>query len=160
MTNFLDRSLVSGYSATSSDTKNSASSHPESSVKEENINHAQAEQSVQPEQKEHHEQVEKHKFVGRSREREDILKSMSPRANIEPTADVIRWTEILGIDSSTFTAEDVHRAWRRQISSPEVHPDLGGELEAAILLNIAKDSLTKWLDSFAPKLGKQFLQHK
>jgi hypothetical protein len=107
---------------------------------------------------EHHEQVQKHKFVGRSREREDILKTMAPR-NIAPPAEVLRWSEVLGLDASTLTAEDIHRAWRKAISSPDAHPDLGGEVETAILLNTAKDSLTKWLDSFAPKLGKQFL-HK
>jgi hypothetical protein len=107
-----------------------------------------------------HEQVEKHKFVGRSREREDILKTMSPRRSIEPPAEVLRWSEVLGLDASNLTAEDIHRAWRKAISSPDVHPDLGGEVETAILLNTAKDSLTKWLDSFAPKLGKQFLNIK
>jgi hypothetical protein len=106
----------------------------------------------------HHEQVQKHKFVGRSRERTEILKTMAPR-NIEPPAEVLRWSEVLGLDASTLTAEDIHRAWRKAISSPDAHPDLGGQVETAILLNIAKDSLTKWLDSFAPKLGKQFL-HK
>ena len=107
-----------------------------------------------------HESVMKHKFVGRSREREEILKTHSSRPPVEPPAEVLKWTEVLGLDSNTFTAADVHRAWRKQISSPDVHPDLGGELETAILLNTAKDSLTKWLDSFAPKLGKQFLHLK
>jgi hypothetical protein len=107
-----------------------------------------------------HKQVEKHKFVGRSREREDILKTMSPRRSIEPPAEVLRWSEVLGLDASNLTAEDIQRAWRKAISSPEVHPDLGGEVETAILLNTAKDFLTKWLDSFAPKLGKQFLNIK
>jgi hypothetical protein len=102
--------------------------------------------------------VEKHKFVGRSREREDILKSRSSR--IEPPADVRRWSQALGLYAHDFTAEDVHKAWRAQISSPSVHPDLGGELEQAILLNTAKDSLVKWLESFAPKLGKQFSSQK
>lgn len=104
----------------------------------------------------HHEHVEKHKFVGRSREREVILKSMSRRPPVEPPAEVLRYSEILGLDATTFTAEDIHRAWRKAISSPDVHPDLGGKVETAILINTAKDSLTKWLDSFAPKLGKQF----
>jgi hypothetical protein len=107
----------------------------------------------------HRDHVEKHKFVGRSREREDILKTMSPRAIVEPPAEVLRWSEVLGLDASTLTAEDIHRAWRKAISSPDVHPDLGGEVETAILLNTAKDSLTKWLDTFTPKLGKKFL-HK
>jgi hypothetical protein len=106
-----------------------------------------------------HEHVEKHKFVGRSREREDILKTMAPRLHSEPPGEVLRWSEVLGLDASALTAEDIHRAWRKAISSPEVHPDLGGAVETAILLNTAKDSLTKWLDTFTPKLGKQFL-HK
>ena len=105
-----------------------------------------------------HDSVEKNKFVGRSREREEILKPRVSR--IEPPADVRRWSETLGLYDLDFTAEDVHKAWRAQISSPAVHPDLGGELEQAILLNTAKDSLVKWLDSLAPKLGKQFLNMK
>jgi len=125
------------------------------------------------------EQVVKHKFVGRSRERERILKNAAPRPDnqlppssdnhstttkgpstkgpgIEAPADVRRWTAILGLDHADFTQEQVYKAWRKQMASPAVHPDLGGEVETAILLNTAKDSLIKWLDSFAPKLGKQF----
>ena len=103
------------------------------------------------------EATDQHKFVGRNREREEILKRTAP--NIELPADVRRWSEVLGLYAD-FTAEDVRRAWRAQISSPSVHPDIGGEVEQAILLNTAKDSLVKWLESFQPKLGKQFLRHK
>ncbi len=103
----------------------------------------------------HPEQVEKHKFVGRSSERRAILDAPY-RSNIEPPIEVRRSLDLLGLDRTNFTADDVHRAWRKHMSSPQVHPDLGGEAENAILLNAAKDSLVKWLDSFAPKLGKHF----
>lgn len=122
------------------------------SIESESI-HVQAD--VIDEHKEH-EHIEKHKFVGRSREREQILKATAPRKGIEPPADVRRWTEVLGLDCDNFTSEEVYKSWRKQMASPSVHPDLGGEVEVAIELNTAKDSLIKWLDSFAPKLGKQF----
>ena len=99
---------------------------------------------------------ERHKFVGRSRQREDILNQTGNRLKIKPPPELRKWTGVLGLQGADFTPEDVHRAWRKQISSPQVHPDLGGEVESAILLNTAKDSLIKWLESFAPKLGKQF----
>jgi hypothetical protein len=55
-----------------------------------------------------------------------------------------------------MTERIVKEAWKRQIASPGVHPDLGGETESAIYLNTAKDTLVRWLDQQAPKLGKKF----
>jgi hypothetical protein len=101
--------------------------------------------------------VEKHKFVGGSRDHQPAPRRQT--CYIKPPADILRWTEVLGLNHSNFTADDVQKAWRTQISSPAVHPDLGGEVEAAILINTAKDTLLKWLDSLAPKLGKQFPLH-
>ncbi|HEY9757554.1 MAG TPA: hypothetical protein V6C97_20465 [Oculatellaceae cyanobacterium] len=101
--------------------------------------------------------VEKHKFVGRAREHQPSLRRQA--CYIEPPADIRRWVEVLGLDCSNLTADEVQKAWRAQISTPAVHPDLGGEVETAILLNTAKDSLLKWLDTLAPKLGKQFPLH-
>jgi len=65
--------------------------------------------------------------------------------------------DILGIShSQELTQQIVHSSWRRHICSPEVHPDLGGNTERAILLNTAKDLVLKWLHSNEPKLGKLF----
>jgi hypothetical protein len=63
---------------------------------------------------------------------------------------------ILGVRPEEMTERIVKEAWKRQIASPGVHPDLGGETESAIYLNTAKDTLVRWLDQQAPKLGKKF----
>jgi hypothetical protein len=56
--------------------------------------------------------------------------------------------------AESLTRDAVHRAWRKQICMPEHHPDLGGNAEKAILLNTAKDQLSRWLDTNEPKLAK------
>lgn len=63
---------------------------------------------------------------------------------------------ILGVRPEEMTAETVQNAWKGQIASPGVHPDLGGDTESAIFLNTAKDTLLRWLEQQAPKLGKKF----
>jgi hypothetical protein len=40
----------------------------------------------------------------------------------------------------------------------DVHPDLGGEQEIAIMVNTARDILVKWLEGQQPNLAKRF-QH-
>lgn len=68
---------------------------------------------------------------------------------------------ILGLKPEEATTRSVIEAWKKQIASPGVHPDLGGDTEAAVYLNTAKDQLVRWLDQQAPKLGKKFGQpHK
>ncbi|MBI2811515.1 MAG: hypothetical protein HYX67_11920 [Candidatus Melainabacteria bacterium] len=68
---------------------------------------------------------------------------------------------ILGLKPEEATTKSVIEAWKKQIASPGVHPDLGGDTEAAVYLNTAKDMLVRWLDQQAPKLGKKFGQaHK
>lgn len=63
---------------------------------------------------------------------------------------------ILGVRQEDMTIESVTEAWKRQISSPGVHPDQGGDTESAIYLNTAKDTIVRWLYDQAPKLGKKF----
>ncbi len=65
---------------------------------------------------------------------------------------------ILGLKPEEATQKSVIEAWKKQIASPGVHPDLGGDTEAAVYLNTAKDQLVRWLDQQAPKLGKKFGQ--
>lgn len=67
---------------------------------------------------------------------------------------------ILGLKPEDATQKSVIEAWKKQIASPGVHPDLGGDTEAAVYLNTAKDQLVRWLDQQAPKLGKKFGQAK
>ncbi len=65
---------------------------------------------------------------------------------------------ILGLKPEEATQKSVIEAWKKQIASPGVHPDLGGDTEAAVYLNTAKDLVVRWLDQQAPKLGKKFGQ--
>ncbi|HEY9784983.1 MAG TPA: hypothetical protein V6D17_06230, partial [Candidatus Obscuribacterales bacterium] len=63
---------------------------------------------------------------------------------------------ILGVRPEEMTSQSVYDAWKKQIASPGVHPDLGGDHESAIYLNTAKDTLLRWLETSGPKLGKKF----
>jgi len=63
---------------------------------------------------------------------------------------------ILGVRPEELTEAIVIEAWKRQIAAPGVHPDLGGDHEAAVFLNTAKATLVKWLETQGPKLGKKF----
>jgi hypothetical protein len=65
---------------------------------------------------------------------------------------------MLGVRPDEITAATVTASWKQIMSSPGVHPDLGGDTESAIYLNTAKDTLIRWLDQQAPKLGKKFGQ--
>jgi hypothetical protein len=71
-------------------------------------------------------------------------------------ADIRKAAMILGVRPEDMTKAQVIAAWKAQIASPGVHPDLGGDTEAAIYLNTAKDTLVHYLDAQAPKLGKKF----
>jgi hypothetical protein len=74
--------------------------------------------------------------------------------------EIRRHCLILGVGIDDVTSPNaksvVMQAWKNQIASPGVHPDLGGDTEAAVLLNTAKDQLVRWIEQQAPKLGKKF----
>ena len=53
---------------------------------------------------------------------------------------------ILGLQPERLSIESVNQAWKEQMSAPGVHPDLGGDQEAAIFLYTAKDTLLKWIE--------------
>ena len=63
---------------------------------------------------------------------------------------------ILGVRPEEMTLKEVHEKWKAQIAAPGAHPDQGGDTESAIYLNTAKDTLVKWINDQAPKLGKKF----
>lgn len=63
---------------------------------------------------------------------------------------------LLGVRPEEMTIESVTDAWKKQITSPGVHPDQGGDTESAIYLNTAKDTILRWLYDQAPKLGKKW----
>ncbi len=63
---------------------------------------------------------------------------------------------VLGLRADDLTIAMVNDAWKKQITTPGVHPDQGGDTEYAVHLNTAKDTLIKWLDNQGPKLGKKF----
>jgi hypothetical protein len=71
--------------------------------------------------------------------------------------EVRRSCQILGLDLSDITAPSVHQAWKTAMAK-DVHPDLGGEQEIAIMVNTARDVLVKWLEGQQPNLAKRF-QH-
>lgn len=65
---------------------------------------------------------------------------------------------ILGVRPEDLTVKTVIEAWKAQITAPGVHPDQGGDHETALYLNIAKETLVKYIEAQAPKLGKKFGQ--
>ena len=95
----------------------------------------------------------KYKFVGGN---VDCSPARGDRKMFIPIPTQIKEAaDQLGLNiSESVTRESVHTAWRQQICLPKNHPDLGGNKEKAILLNTAKDLLTKWLDTNEPKLAK------
>jgi hypothetical protein len=62
---------------------------------------------------------------------------------------------ILGVRPEDMTIKEVNDKWKAQMAGG-AHPDQGGDTESAIYLNTAKDTLVKWLNDQAPKLGKKF----
>lgn len=69
--------------------------------------------------------------------------------------EIRKAAQILGVPFDDITPNTVHKAWRKQMSLQTVHPDLGGEAEAAVLVNKAKAQLDAWFEERAPKLGKK-----
>lgn len=96
------------------------------------------------------------KFVGGKAQQEAAPPPAAPFVIKQLPAEIRKACLILGIRPEEMTQQIVMDSWKRQIASPGVHPDQGGDHEAAIYLNTAKDTLVRWLDAQAPKLGKKF----
>lgn len=83
----------------------------------------------------------------------------APTARVAPIpADIRKHCMMLGVRPDELTIKIVIEAWKAQITAPGVHPDQGGDTETAVYLNLAKDSLVKYIEAQAPKLGKKFGQ--
>ncbi|MBS1992188.1 MAG: hypothetical protein JSS83_16815 [Cyanobacteria bacterium SZAS LIN-3] len=83
----------------------------------------------------------------------------TPGTGISPRAvppEIRKACMILGVRPEELTVKEVHEKWKAQIAAPGAHPDQGGDTESAIYLNTAKDTLVKWINDQAPKLGKKF----
>lgn len=53
---------------------------------------------------------------------------------------------LLGVRADSLTLDSVLKAWKQQITAPGVHPEQGGDIESAIYINTAKDTLVRWLE--------------
>jgi hypothetical protein len=96
-----------------------------------------------------------HKFVGGKHvgdEKPHATANM-PRV-VSP--DIRRACLLLGVKPEELSKQTVLDAWKREFAKPGVHPDTGGDTEMAMYLNNAKDTLIRYLDAQAPKLGKVF----
>lgn len=83
----------------------------------------------------------------------------APTPRVAPIpADIRKHCMMLGVRADELTVKIVIEAWKAQITAPGVHPDQGGDTETAVYLNLAKDSLIKYIEAQAPKLGKKFGQ--
>ncbi|MBY0356742.1 MAG: hypothetical protein K2W82_01970 [Candidatus Obscuribacterales bacterium] len=93
-----------------------------------------------------------HKFVGTKHAQEPNV------ANIPRSVphDIRRSCKLLGIKPEEMSKQAVFDAWKREMAKPGVHPDTGGDTEIAMYLNTAKDTLVRYLEAQAPKLGKVF----
>lgn len=101
----------------------------------------------------------KNKFVGQNAKPNEGTGGgfKSPNVALKSAPREIRQAcSILGISPEDLTASKVNKAWKDLIASPGVHPDQGGDTEAAVILNSAKDQLLRFIESSAPKLGKKF----
>jgi hypothetical protein len=92
------------------------------------------------------------KFVGMNKSNAEpvptSLRSFPP--------DIRKACRLLGLNPEEITKALVNEAWKKEMAKPGVHPDTGGDTEMAIYLNTAKDTLMRWLEDQAPKLGKKF----
>ena len=69
----------------------------------------------------------------------------------KPSREVLKSCRILGLELEMLSKKSIVRAWKDQMcATPPVHPDLGGEEEAAVILNNAKDVLLGWIDGGGP----------
>jgi hypothetical protein len=98
----------------------------------------------------------RNKFVGTKAAEPVAVQSNFATRVIPP--EIRKACLMLGVRPDEITAATVTASWKQIMSSPGVHPDLGGDTESAIYLNTAKDTLIRWLDQQAPKLGKKFGQ--
>ncbi|MBI4532941.1 MAG: hypothetical protein HY711_03255, partial [Candidatus Melainabacteria bacterium] len=94
------------------------------------------------------------KFVGGKRATEEQPPREVAVRNVPP--NVRKACLVLGLRPEELTRELVHKAWKKEMTNPGTHPDIGGETEIAIYINTARDTLYRWLDAQAPKLGKKF----
>lgn len=62
-----------------------------------------------------------------------------------PPPEIRKACMILGLKPGGLSIELVNQAWKKQMAAPGVHPDLGGDQEAAVFLNTAKETLLNWL---------------
>ena len=85
----------------------------------------------------------------------ESLVETAPKPSPMP-AEVRRACQILGLPLKEINEASVRQSWKRAISAPEAHPDLGGERELAILLNNSRDTILGWLDGEQSKLAKKF----
>lgn len=92
------------------------------------------------------------KFVGTNKTSSEPL----PTAPRVFPPDIRKACKLLGVNPEELTKPAVTEAWKKEMAKPGVHPDTGGDTEMAIYLNTAKDTLMRWLDDQAPKLGKKF----
>lgn len=98
------------------------------------------------------------KFVGgkaQHNEQPNISQSGLPAMRAVPP-EIRKHCQILGIREEGLTREIVMEAWKKEITSPGVHPDQGGDTELAVYLNTAKDALLRFIEDSGPKLGKKF----
>lgn len=94
------------------------------------------------------------KFVGGARQTQELPRRDFVVRHVPP--DIRKACLVLGLRPEELTRETVHKAWKKEMANPGTHPDVGGDTEIAVYINTAKDTLMRWLDAQAPKLGKQF----
>ncbi len=95
------------------------------------------------------------KFVGGKHTQDNTAAAAQnmPR-NVSP--DIRKACKMLGLRPEELSKPAVIEAWKREMAKPGVHPDTGGDTEMAMYLNNAKDTLVRYLEAQAPKLGKVF----
>ena len=93
------------------------------------------------------------KFVGTNRSTAEAMPTL-PRTH---PPEIRKACRLLGLnlDEAVLTRASVFEAWKKEMAKPGVHPDTGGDTEMAIFLNTAKDTLIRYVDDLAPKLGKK-----
>jgi prefoldin subunit 5 len=95
-----------------------------------------------------------HKFVGAHRPA--VEPAPVPVRPFPP--EIRKACLMLGIRPHEITQQLVLKSWKDEMAKPGVHPDSGGDTEMAIYLNVAKDTLMRWIETQSPKLGKKFGQ--
>ncbi|HEY9776202.1 MAG TPA: hypothetical protein V6C81_20740 [Planktothrix sp.] len=84
-----------------------------------------------------------------------------PAVAMSVTPEIRKACQILGLSpDKPLTAQEINRAWKRQMLDTNAHPDLGGNTDEAVILNKAKEALLAYLDLRAPKLGSSLKKKK